>query len=171
MVKRTRSMELRAMRQGLVESPPPPPPNATVREWFAGLALANPELMKGIPQSLRPMEALRLADELILAMQAPKVPSLESMAAPSEEEMVAWDKQVASENQVKDMRSRPTNPEGLRIATKKSPITIRSKTIAFGAVLPSPATHAPPSPIIRHEGLPAPTRYSSLQQAKNEDDE
>src|SRR5579864_6062291 len=111
MTKRTRSMELRAIRTGMDESPPPPPAGASVREWFAGLALMNPALMQDLSPVERAAEAVRLADELIKALACPRVPSQESMAAPSEAEMVEWDKKVADDNEAKARRGRETQPD------------------------------------------------------------
>lgn len=108
---RTMSMELRAIREQVQESPPPPPAGATVREWFAGLALMNPALMEGLGPHARAVEAVRLADELIKALAAPRVPSQESMAAPTEVEMEQWDAHVASERETKERRERATNPD------------------------------------------------------------
>ncbi len=66
------------------ESPPPPPSGTSVREWFAGLALMNPTLMSGLSPCERAVEAVRLADELVRALVAPRTPSQESMSVPVE---------------------------------------------------------------------------------------
>ena len=159
MEKRTRSMELRAMRAALPESPPPPPSGATVREWFAGLALANPELMRNIPPERRAAEAVRLADELIGAMSVQRTPSLESMSAPSEEELAAWEKSIADKKEAAARQSKATCPEGLKAV--KGPAS-KKPTIQFGAILPPPSfiPSPPKSPVIRRDGLPEDTRYS-----------
>jgi|SRR5581483_59161 len=95
---RTMSMELRLIRQQMQESPPPPPAGTTVREWFAGLALMNPALMRDLNPAERVTEAIRLADELVRALAVPRTPSQESMAAPSTEEALAraWNGMAAA---------------------------------------------------------------------------
>ena len=75
-------MELRAIRGQLLESPPPAPSGASIREWFAGLALSNPELMRDIAPEDRVAEAVRLADELIGGLASPKVPNLDANGSP-----------------------------------------------------------------------------------------
>lgn len=99
---------------------PPPPAGATLREWFAGLALSNPALMNGIDQDARATEAVRIADELVKALAFQRAPSQESMAAPTEEALAAWSEQI----QERALRGRQTLPEMRRV---KSP---HSKTLA-----------------------------------------
>lgn len=135
MIKRTMSMELRAIRAQMNESPPPPPAGASVREWFAGLALMNPELMKDMNPVERAVEAVRLADELIRALAAPRMPSKESLAAPTEAEMAEWDKKVADDNEAKSRRSRATQPD----------IKGRKKTAAYEFGMLPPPNSTPPS--------------------------
>lgn len=108
--KRINSMEIRAIRDQLKESPPPAPSGSSVREWMAGLALANPVLMQGISVEHRAKEAVRLADELITALAAPKVPSLESMAPPSEAELSAWKGRIDKEKDRLTRQLRDTVP-------------------------------------------------------------
>lgn len=100
------SVEIASLGEGRLNNAPAPPADITMRQWFAGLALGNPELMKGVPQGKRVSEALRLADEMTLALKT-KVPTVESMAAPTEVEMQHWDQQVES-------RGRPTMPARAR---------------------------------------------------------
>jgi hypothetical protein len=109
-MKRTLSVELRTLREQLDESPPPPPPGATVREWFAGLALMNAELMKGIAPHERGTEAARLADELISALATAKLPSEASMEAPSSEQLLAWELDIKAKQEAKQRRDRDTVP-------------------------------------------------------------
>jgi len=94
MMKRRGTLEMRFDRGNTHESPPPPTAGMTIREWFAGLALANPELMKDVPESERAVEAVRLADELAAALAAPLVPTMKSMRPPSKKEMRAWEKKI-----------------------------------------------------------------------------
>jgi hypothetical protein len=101
-------MELQAIRGSMNESPPPPPAGASVREWFAGLALMNSELMKDLPSAARAVEAVRLADELILALAAPRVPSQESMAAPTEAKLLEWSGKIADKREAKVRQGRET---------------------------------------------------------------
>lgn len=81
--RRTQSTKFRAVRGSMNESPPPPPSRATMREWFAGLALMNAELMQGVAPDQRGAEAVCIADQLIAALEAPRTPSSDSVAAPT----------------------------------------------------------------------------------------
>jgi len=105
-------MELRAIRQQMQESPPPPPHGTTVREWFTGLALMNPELMRGLTPEERVNEAIRLADDLIKALAAPRHPSQESMTVPTTEEGLtqSWNNMADAMKQAdaKERRERVT---------------------------------------------------------------
>lgn len=47
-MNRRQSIELKSVSNGREEPPIPPPSNISLREWFAGLALGNPELMKDV---------------------------------------------------------------------------------------------------------------------------
>lgn len=142
-------MELRAIRKQMQESPPPPPTGTTVREWFAGLALMNPELMHGIPHAERPQEAVRLADELVRALSFMKTPSQESMTVPSTEEGLtqSWNDMCGAVKaaDTKAKQERVTKPEMKRHATQaygtqrptipppasSPPSTVRTPTIQF----------------------------------------
>lgn len=117
-------------------SPPPAPSGTTLREWFAGLAMGNPELMRDIAPEARIPEALRVADQLISALMTPRAPSQESMAAPSEEEMQQWDEAVAEAKETKERQTRATMPE-----LKRKPS--RTKTLVGVAL---PANAPPPVP-------------------------
>lgn len=176
--KRTRTMELRAIRQQMAESPPPPPAGATVREWFAGLALMNPELMKGLSPTERVAEAARIADELARALLTPKVPSLESMASPTEAEMEKWDTAVAEKREAEERQGRATAPQGLKPK--------RTQTAAYGSFVPRDALPPPTAASVHFKrasdhlaratrtGVPAfnPNAglYSSLGEGAGEDD-
>lgn len=132
-------MEIRLMRERTYSSPPPPPSNANIRDWFAGLALANPELMKDVPTELKAKEAVRLADEMMLALASPRVPTVESMRAPTPKEMHDWEAHVSSQ---RDLRTKDTCPRGLRHPT------------------------LPPPPLnisVRRSPPPINTRYSSIK--------
>ena len=120
------------------ESPPPPPTGATVREWFAGLALMNPTLMQDLSPTERAVEAARLADELVRALAVPRMPTQESLAAPSAEEMAAWDTQVAEARVTAERQSKATMPD-IR----------RRKTAAydFTRTPPSRPSLPPPPPV------------------------
>lgn len=131
-MKRRPTLELRAIvdRERVFASPPPAPAGTSLREWFAGLAMGNPELMRDIDPTARATEALRVADELIGALQTPRQPSAASMEAPSEEEMVKWDEAVAEAKETKERQSRATMPE------MKARRPSRTKTL-MGVAIPS----------------------------------
>lgn len=132
-IRRRPTVELRSIieRERLFVSPPPAPPGTSLREWFAGLALGNPSLMDGIEPACRVAEALRIADELLGALSSPRVPSQESMAAPSAEEMQRWDDHVAQENELRERQGRATIPE---LRSRPS----RTKTLTGVAIPPNP---------------------------------
>ena len=144
MMIRTKTMELRAIRERMYESPPPPPNGTTVREWFAGLALASPELMKDVPMHERAAEAVRLADDLVKALAAPRMPSKESMAPPTEEAMALWDKKIEDQTQ----------------ATNRPPAS-RTRRESLHAMLPPPP--AVPNLRIPTPISSSPTAYSSVR--------
>lgn len=166
------SLMLKELREQLPASPPPAPHNASIREWFAGLALMNPVLMAGIPEEKRAGEAVRLADQLIAALATPRVPSLSTMAAPTEAEMEKWEQFIAENKAKTDLQKQDTVPAIMRSGKN------RRATVKFGAVLPSPdgAALPPPAsisyrslppcpnPVVRDrpKALPAPTNYSSI---------
>lgn len=133
-------MEMRAIisRERVFASPPPAPAGTTLREWFAGLALGNPELMTGIDPAGRIAESLRIADELIVALAARKSPSKESMAAPSEEEMQRWDEHVAEEKSTKERQSRATMPDLKK--RKATLMGIAAQHIRVGTIAPPALT-------------------------------
>lgn len=87
---------------------PPPMTGLTLRQWFAGLALVNPEFMKNVPESERAAEAVKFADQLISALDVPRVPTLESMAPPSNEELSTWEKKVEVDNAASIRRGKDT---------------------------------------------------------------
>lgn len=80
-------------------SPPPPPHGISMREWFAGLALGNPELMKDVPPASRVAFAVRTADELMKTLASPKPPSLESLEPPTEKQLEVWEEKIKTESQ------------------------------------------------------------------------
>jgi hypothetical protein len=92
-------MEIQAIRRSMQESPPPPPTGANMREWFAGLALSNAELMRDVSPAARAAEAVRLADELMAALAMPRVPAADSFNEPGEQEMANWEQKIESRNQ------------------------------------------------------------------------
>jgi len=77
-------------------SPPPPPSSISLREWFAGMALANPVLLEGVPPEHRIARALAAADAMVAALAAPRVPL--AIEPPTEGEMVSWDEHLARTN-------------------------------------------------------------------------
>lgn len=80
-------------------SPPPPPTGISMREWFAGLALGNPELMKDVPHSSRVATAVRIADELMKTLATSKVPSRESLEPPTEKQLEVWEEKIKVDSQ------------------------------------------------------------------------
>ena len=112
---RTVSMELRAIREQLNESPPPPPSGTTIREWFAGLALMNQVLMRDIEPAQRVNEAIRLADELMSALAAPRVPAPGSLDVPvdADDLVRSWNgmADTVTTSRKKDEQDRVTRPE------------------------------------------------------------
>jgi len=96
---KTCNIQLGIVKEGLIESPPPAPSSATLREWFAGLALANPVLMNHVPSEKRASEAVRFADELLHALAAPRAIDTNSCLAPPASEMEVWEKLVANQSQ------------------------------------------------------------------------
>lgn len=140
MVRRP-TVELQAIikSEKVFMSPPPAPPGTSLREWFAGLALGNPEIMRDIDPEGRVPEALRVADALINALMTPKQPTLESMAAPTEEEMQAWDEHIAEERQTRERQTRATVPD--MKARKPS----RKATLMGVAIDPNRESNPPPA--------------------------
>ena len=143
------TVELHAIinRERVFASPPPAPAGTSLREWFAGLAMGNPELMKDIEPSARIQESLRIADELIGALVTPRTPSKESMAAPTEEEMQRWDEAVAEANETKARQTRATVP-GIKMKRTKTLMGVAIDPNAQASQLPP---LPPPPPTIREK--------------------
>ncbi len=150
-MERRSTVEMKALiqkQQGAFPTPPPPAPAGTsLREWFAGLAIANVELMKDIDRDRYGEEALRIADQLIFALATPRQPSVASMAALSEEQMKEWD--IALANKKEDERTaearqaKATVPNMPRVRTV--PSTKRAATM-IGVAIPAnpPEGYVPP---------------------------
>ena len=157
-MNRRPTVELQAIinRERVFASPPPAPAGTTLREWFAGLAMGNPELMRDIAPEARIAEALRVADQLIGALVTPRTPSKESMAAPTEEEMQKWDEYVAETKETKERQTRATMPE-LK-ARKPS----RTKTLIGVAISanPPPAVPVHSYPMAQRAGSIPPPRMT-----------
>lgn len=177
-MKRTASMELKAVREQLGGSPPPPPHGTGVREWFAGLAISNPILMKDVPHAERAKEAVRLADELMAALATPRMPTLESLAPPSDAEMSVWEKKITDDKESLARINRDTVPHGMK-AKSKTP-TIKDISRVNGLSLSTPFSPVsmfpqalistdPPPVVVRRGDLPAPTRYSLTQDTQGDD--
>jgi hypothetical protein len=159
--KRTTSLELRSVRAGLHESPPPAPSGTTIREWFAGLALMNPELMRGLEPNERALEATRLADELIAALAAPRVPATVSLAPPSDAEMAEWDRCIEARKVRDERRERDTFRERGNVGT--------------GDIRPGCSLLPPPPPAVTHFRhvsdmlrQASPGRYSVIEEPESE---
>jgi hypothetical protein len=164
---RTLSSELRAVHNMMNESLPPPPKEATLREWFAGLALLSTELMKDVPREKRVREAVRIADQLAEALAVPRTAS---MAIVPDDRLENLSKQPTVEAISRSMR--PTSPAIPRPQLKSTvppgparPASNppRHPTQRFAAVLPPPAVREIGSKFPQnHRGLPASSCYSSL---------
>lgn len=125
---------------------PPPPAGASLREWFAGLVLGNPDLMRDVSPTNRASEAVRLADELIQALSAPRSPSRESMQPPSPAQMETWDAAAQEESVV---RSRATVPRMRPVRSPTPPPVRRATGEHFAAatqILRSVDSPLPPKP-------------------------
>lgn len=83
---------------------PPPPATTGLKEWFAGLALGNPEIMRDVPPEKRVEEAVRLASELISALAQPRTPSTDVFKVPTVTELTTWSEKI-------EHRTRATVPE------------------------------------------------------------
>lgn len=158
-----KSLELRAIREQMHALPPPAPAGTTIREWFAGLALGNPILMNGHEPDRRIAEAVRIADELVCALAAPRVPTMQSMRGPSDEELREWDAKVNEDNITKERMARETVVEARNVPGRSAS---RRSTLQFNAILPAPLSVAPsPQQVIaaRARGLRSnSTRYVML---------
>lgn len=110
--KKNDSSKVEIMRETMKESPPPAT-GISMRQWFAGLAIANPVLMKDIPESQRITEAVRLADELILALVPARVPTRNSMRAPTRRELRAWEKKIENDKIAKPGDTCPASPRAM----------------------------------------------------------
>jgi hypothetical protein len=122
--KKTPSIELKAiMRRERSVDIPPPPSGATLREWFTGLVITNDTLMRDIDPKHRVVEAVRIAGELVSALNVQRMPSRESMAPVSEKEMQAWDEKLARENNQKRV-TLPSFSRTKRTTTKAGLATI-----------------------------------------------
>jgi hypothetical protein len=167
---RTKSMELRAIREQMNESPPPPPAGASVREWFAGLALMNPTLMEGLSPCERAVEAVRLADELVRALVVPRTPSQESMAVPTDETDLhrSWNNMADNIASAKTKKNRPTKPEMKRCHETSLPPPIPTLPTV---VVPKAIEHfrrasdmldIAAKALLSNDAIPNAGRYSSL---------
>lgn len=129
---------------------PPPPAGASLREWFAGIALSNPELMKDVPPEQRTSVAVKVADEMMSALMAPRTPTGTKLNVP-----------VAPPTPVINMenRERITVP-GIRAAKRNSmppPPCPQTEPELPPVIDPRKASSAPPKP---SSDKPSVGRYS-----------
>lgn len=122
MSKRRKTLEIDIVRAKMLESPPPPLSGMTMRQWFAGLAIANSELMKDIPESNRALEAVRLADELIIALESPRLPTKSSMRHPTKKELKDWEDAIKEKTIEMTIRSGDTAPASPRARSRRDAI-------------------------------------------------
>lgn len=126
-------------------SPPPPPQGISMREWFAGLALGNPELMKDVPAASQVATAIKIADELMKTLAASKVPSRESLEPPTEKQLEVWEEKIKVDSQ-RTMSQRketipsfkrpivpPSTPKSVEIADIKT--LVKSASQSFQAAV------------------------------------
>lgn len=151
LMKRRPTAELRNIirNERVFASPPPAPVGTSLREWFAGLALGNPEVMRDVERSCQADEALRIADELLGALVAPRQPT--KVMPLTKEEMQRWDAAFAESNETKERQSRATIPQ-LNLVRRED----QSKTLIDDAVPVHPGSIPPPKPLTR---LPEAGRY------------
>jgi hypothetical protein len=163
MPKHRGTLEIKVVHnRGGLELPPPPPAGLTMRQWFAGLALANAELMKDVPDNDRMTEAVRLADELVAALDPPRAPTLKSMRPPSKKELRVWEAKVKVENEASVRRGQNTVAPSSRSTHKDAiyPAPVSVDYTLDSSSLPSLPPPSPPrSP---RELLPEDTTYSSI---------
>lgn len=133
---------------------PPPPSGANLREWFAGLALANPTLMLNVPEAARVSYAVSIADELVNALRTPSIPTRESMRPPTVMELNVWETSIVKQEEKKRVQKKETQPQGLKF--RQSPPT-------FNAIPPPPMKNAAQPKV-----LPENTRYSDVDGMKSD---
>lgn len=170
MPKHRGTLEIKILRDPTLESPPPAPTGTTLRQWFAGLALANPELMKDVPESERVAEAVRLADELVGALDVARMPTLDSMAAPSKAELRIWEKKVKIDNAISVSRGRdtaypPSKPRHRDAHFPAPPVDYKDGYKPDSTSLPP--LPPPVSTITSRAIPPEATTYSSVKSRRN----
>lgn len=114
-----------------------------MREWFTAIVLLSPTLMQGVAAENRVVEAVRMADQLIAALAVPRVPTIQSMKAPTKKELRRWEKNIAETKEKKDREGRDTCPAGPSAKKRTGPVSSQQPvshqpTSKFGAVLPGP---------------------------------
>ncbi len=154
-------------RNELPTPPPPAPAGTTLREWFAGLALGNVELMRGVASEQRASVALRIADELISALTAPRRLSPTSLLSPSEDDMKRWDASLAEIRNAQARQARDTLPDVKRdirahSQTKKTIIGVAIPPNPPEGYVPSPASQPAPTPGVSTSSGVDSCRYSIM---------
>lgn len=105
-------------------SPPPPPSVATVREWFVGIVLSNPELMRSISEKDRIAESIRIADEMVRALGEAKLPTPDTLNV-SKIDLEKMSRQLTKERELSQRHSKET-------------ISVRNPVVS--SILPPPMT-------------------------------
>ncbi len=129
---------------------PPPPSGSGLREWFAGIALSNAELMKDIAPEDRIAAAVKIADELVGALMVPRAPSNTT---------IKINERADQEFSLNEKRERVTQP-AIRAAKRNSmfpasPVTQETNLPPFGEIkLPGVLTPKPKGDVGRYSVVP-----------------
>jgi len=112
-----------------------------LREWFAGLAIGNVELMRGVDPEHRALVALKVADQLINALAAPRRLSPTSLMSPSDDDMKRWDASLAEIRAAQDRQARDTLPSAKRVqsSTKKTILGVAAPSNPPVGYVPTPS--------------------------------
>ncbi len=137
---------------------PPPPSGSGLREWFAGIALSNAEFMKDIKPEDRVAAAVKVADDLINALTAPK---------PLSNTSIKINNIVEQDQSLIEKRERATQP-AIRSAKRNSilppPMDVqRSNLPPFGEIsVPGVLTPKPKNDAGRYSVVPSETKNEGL---------
>jgi hypothetical protein len=91
--------------------PPTISPDFDLRTWLAGCALMNPLLVTSSDPGEATLQALAAADAMISGLRAAQVPNVETIKAPSEEQMKRWDERMLTETNVRLRAAKTMNAQ------------------------------------------------------------